>query len=293
MSYPYPGYQPPSGGYGHSGTPTYGQYPPYGAPPPPPAPYPGYGTPPAPGSSEMQNMEMKLNAYYSGACSDGAIDTNEVIAALKMFDIHIEKPAATALLRDIAGPTRRINQGSFTRTIIDYVMKRRPQGSFPARESTPPYGQYAPPYGSSGQPPYGAPPPQTYSYPPPGPSYAPPPPPPPSGYSPPSGYPPPPTYGSPPSAPDPSLPPGAITYGPMATHPNPTVAAGLTSYYVKAAEDGTIDGNEVIKACHQYGVGCDMAVAAQLLAIVAAPEGKITQSKFAHHIGVYITRNMR
>ncbi|KAH7815166.1 uncharacterized protein MONOS_12211 [Monocercomonoides exilis] len=122
------------------------------------------------------------------------------------------------------------------------------------------------------------------------------PPPPPPGFGAPPPPPPPPGYGMPP--PPTGLggyapPAGAITYGPGATHPNPTVAAGLVSIYAHSASDGSIDCGEVIKACNQFGVGCDQAGAAQLLSIVAAPEGRITQEKFVHHIGVYITRNMK
>ncbi|KAH7828110.1 uncharacterized protein MONOS_5053 [Monocercomonoides exilis] len=86
--------------------------------------------------------------------------------------------------------------------------------------------------------------------------------------------------------------PSVVRSGPHATHPDPSVADTIASFYQTAAAGGRIDGNAVIKICHHYHVGCDMAVAAQLLAIVAAPEGLITQEKFVHHIGVYITRNL-
>ncbi|KAH7830623.1 uncharacterized protein MONOS_669 [Monocercomonoides exilis] len=275
MTYPYSGYQPSTTSYGPSGAPPYASSSGYGQM----GPSYGYSAPLAPGYQpppDRRQMEIQLNAYYAGACSDGVIDTNEVMNAVKLFGITIDITTARSLLQQIAGPARHINQAGFTNTIIDFVLSRRPPPCYYSSQS---YGSPAPPYSSPtyGSPSYGAPPPPPPGY---G-GFAPPPPAPPPAPIPtslPPGY---------------SPPPGAITAGPSATYPNAQVASGLTKFYAEAAADGTIDGNEVIKACRMFGVGCDMAGASQLLAIVAAPEGRITQSKFVHHIGVYITRNLK
>ncbi|KAH7826095.1 uncharacterized protein MONOS_14855 [Monocercomonoides exilis] len=256
MNYVRPGSAPVLGGgpMPYGAPPMYGSSTPYGAPAPYGAPSP-YGAPPPAAPFDPFQARQQLVSYYAGACSDGVVETKEVQAAVTMFGVVCDPATATSLIQQIAGPERRITQQKFVETILGFVCSRK------GLPPPPPPGYGAPP------------PPPGYGMPPPPPGYG--------GYAPPapapSGY---------------APPPGAITYGPGATYPNQTVAAGLASFYARAAADGAIDSGEVIKACNQFGVGCDQAGAAQLLSIVAAPEGRITQDKFVHHIGVYVTRNM-
>lgn len=265
------------------------------------------GVPPPPpeqvGPFDVNLARRNLESYYQSACSDGIVDVSEVRTAVQLFDIPCDAPTANALIQAIAGADRRITQTKFVETVLEHVCQRKgiPKPPLPVPLGNSFSSVPGPsPYGAPPQPGY---PPQynTYGAPPPGPAYQQPPPgygaPPPGYAAPPTGYsapplPPPPGYGVPQqgySVPPPAF-SGQITSGPNANAPDPTVAAGVGVYFDQASMGGIINTNHVIHICTQYGVGCDVNGADQLLKIVAAPDNRITREKFVHHVGVYITR---
>ena len=250
----------------------------------------GYSHPPSLHFDPV-DLSLKLNSYYAGACTNGLIDTNKVVGAFKMLGITIAKPLAAQVLIRIAGPSKRITQNSFTTTIIDFIFEQ--ESTQPTRGLS--HGFVAPPQSVQAPPPpyqpqYG-PPPQPYGnpYPPPG-VYGPPP-----QQYPPISLPPPipaPASKEPVSSPQPPPQPTVITSGPQANAPDPGVAQRVAKFYADVTVSGRIDGYAVINICREFGVACDLTVAAQLLEITAGPERKITQPAFVHHIGIYITRNL-
>ncbi|KAK2960150.1 hypothetical protein BLNAU_5033 [Blattamonas nauphoetae] len=68
-------------------------------------------------------MRRQLVIYYAGACADGIVDSQEIVTALKMFDVIIDINQARQLLVEIAGPQRRVNQDSFVAVLMNYIQR--------------------------------------------------------------------------------------------------------------------------------------------------------------------------
>ena len=226
-------------------------------------------------------MALQLNAFYAGASLDGAIDTNKVIKAFKLFGIVLDGNVATRIIKDIAGPAQRITQESFVNVILSFIL----QLPSPAPTSS-----------------------TTVISQPPAPTFQPP------AYLPPNAQPVvPPAIQLPYAAPPPPQLPSAIpshddedaklasagylnpsvqaSFGPSATTPNPQVAQRVGSFYVTAAAKGQMNAASIVTICQEFGVTCDYATASQLLETIAGPQKTVTQDAFVHHVSLYITRN--
>ncbi|KAA6399178.1 MAG: hypothetical protein EZS28_005285 [Streblomastix strix] len=269
---------------------------------------------------------MKLECYYAGAVTDECIDTKEVQGATLLFGIQLSVLEAQQLLRQIAGVRQSMTQQSFVETIIGFVQSRHQQKiqSIPpymkpsvALLQIPPYAEpsYASPsyqQGYSGsqtlphivQNPYY----NKYinSYP----QISPHPqiqqssslphlpqsqqPPianqyqqspiggylqqssvyqPPVGYQPPIGY--------------------QQEMDQYVSQPDTVIAQRIATFYTQTASQGMINSNAVIDICAQNGVACTSDVARQILSTAAGPEQKVTQDKFVHHVGLYMSKNIK
>ncbi|KAK2963084.1 hypothetical protein BLNAU_2107 [Blattamonas nauphoetae] len=121
-------------------------------------------------------MRRQLVIYYAGACADGIVDSQEIVTALKMFDVIIDINQARQLLVEIAGPQRRVNQDSFIAVLMNYIQRVRPSPYPPQQPPPGQYQQYPPPTQYGQQPlqqshtqqppyqPYGQPQPPTPAY---------------------------------------------------------------------------------------------------------------------------------
>ncbi|KAK2944351.1 hypothetical protein BLNAU_20745 [Blattamonas nauphoetae] len=225
------------------------------------------GTAPLPVPSRplphTSQMYPQLQAFYAGAVSDGLIDVNEVITALRLFGINIDKYQARNLLVQIAGPQQRITQQSFCDGIIRYT------------QTLPPAPGYAPAPQASAPPPqlpgsYHSPPPQS-QYPPP----------------PQQSYPPPPLS-------NPSAPYQAHQQSPSAPSAHRQLSqqeqVKLHNLYAQASANGAMNSNEVVTICSHFGVRITPQEASSLLTQVAGQVGRITQDRFVLIIGDFLAQ---